>query len=129
LGALSGHNPLLCNILLGDVHYWIEVPTATDAHGTVRIYLYWDAHAWDDLLQYVECGKLFLREIIDANGDGGTRLERLRRECDFFTVHVLSADVEDVKDRIVFGEAVSFQSDGWFTIAGRSIPREEEVAG
>jgi hypothetical protein len=75
----------------------------------------------------VEYGKLFLREIIDANGDGGTRLERLRRECDFFTVHDLSADGENVKDEIMFGEAVPFRSDSWFTIAGQSIPLDDEV--
>ncbi|KAL7476675.1 hypothetical protein ACHAW6_002520 [Cyclotella cf. meneghiniana] len=127
LCASSG-NPLVCDIALGGSH-WSEVPTMTDADGTVRVYLDRDADALDDLLRYVEYGKVFLRELIDANGVGGTRLERLRRECDFFTVDGLSADIEDVKDRIVFGEAVSFRSDGWFSIAGQSILRDDEVVG
>lgn len=62
-------------------------------------------------------GTLFLKEIIrkDGGADGGARLERLRLECDYFTVGAFSSDIENV----MFGDPVSFHSDGWFTIAGQ----------
>ncbi|KAL3798162.1 hypothetical protein HJC23_005723 [Cyclotella cryptica] len=127
LCTLSG-NPIVCDVLLGDAH-WSEVPTTTDSDGTVRIYLDRNPDAFDDLLQYIEYRKLFLEELIDKNGEDGTRLKRLGLECDFFTVETLSADVEDVKDKFVFGESVFFRADGWFSIAGQNVLRDGEVVG
>ncbi|KAL7539608.1 hypothetical protein ACHAXR_010225 [Thalassiosira sp. AJA248-18] len=120
-GLGSVCNPL-CDVLLAE--HWSDVPTTTDADGTVRIYIDRNPQAFDDLLEYIEYGKSFLEEIVNENGGspGGARLRRLRLEAGYFTVGVFSTDIDDV----MFGDPISFRSDSWFTIAGRC---ERNAAG
>lgn len=46
------------------------MPTITDG-GTIRLYLDRNPEAFDDLLEYIEYGKLFLEKIIGGAGGGG----------------------------------------------------------
>ena len=54
-------NPL-CDVLLLGSEHWSNVPTTTDASdgNTIRIYLDRNPKAFDDLLEYIEYGKLFM---------------------------------------------------------------------
>ncbi|KAL7492382.1 hypothetical protein ACHAWT_001690 [Skeletonema menzelii] len=95
--------------------HWSDVPTTSDDDGTIRIYLDRNPQAFDDLLEFIEYGKVFLKSLISKD-DSGARLERLKTECDYFTVDAFLKDV----DEVMFGEAVStFRSDGWFRVAGK----------
>eukprot|EP00984_Skeletonema_dohrnii_P034974 scaffold34580_cov128-Skeletonema_dohrnii-CCMP3373.AAC.1 len=118
-GNQNQGNPL-CDLVLSGAAHWSDVPTTSDDDGTIRIYLDRNPQALDDLLEYIEYGKVFLKGVISKD-DNGARLERLQMECDYFTVNTLMKDVDDV----MFGEAVSFRSDGWFSIAGDCLRDED----
>lgn len=116
-------------MLMGPGEHWSDVPTTTDPDGTVRIYIDRNTRAFDDLLGYIEYGKLFLEEIIASgnnNGGGSIRLKRLRLEAGYFTVDSLSEDIDDV----MFGDPVSFRSGDWVTVRGKaSRDEDDEVVG
>jgi len=118
-GSQNQGNPL-CDLVLKGAAHWSDVPTTSDDDGTIRIYLDRNPQALDDLLEYIEYGKVFLKGLISKD-DNGARLERLQMECDYFTVNTLMKDVDDV----MFGEAVSFRADGWFRIAGDCLRDED----
>lgn len=133
LNDRGGDNPL-CDLVLKGTEHWSDVPTIDD-DGTIRLYLDRNPEAFDDLLEYIEYGKLFLEKIVGGGGRGrgdnssncssNSRLMRLQMECDFWTVDSLSKDIQDV----MFGEAVTFRSDDWFSVAGkccRDNPDDEE---
>ena len=117
-------NPL-CDVLLLGPEHWSNVPTikTDNDSNTIRIYLDRNPMAFDDLLEYIEYGKLFLEEIFieekDHQKNGGTRMKRLRLECDYFTVSSFSKDV----DEVMYGEPISFRSDSWYSIC--STPLDE----
>jgi hypothetical protein len=116
-------NPL-CNLVLMGAAHWSDVPTTSDEDGTIRIYLDRNPQAFDDLLQYIEYGKIFLKSLINKD-DCGARLERLKIECDYFTVDAILKDL----DEVMYGEAVSLRSDGCFKLAGKCFIKEGEVRG
>jgi len=105
-------NPL-CEIMLNN--HWSQSPTTTtDADGTVRIYLDRNPGRFEDLLAYVEDGKLFLKEIVNDDG----RLARLREEGEFFTLDGLCSNI----DSVLFGEPTSFRAGKWVKIAAQCRP-------
>ena len=108
-------NPL-CDLVIKGADHWSDVPTTTDDDGTIRIYLDRNPQVFDDLLEYIEYGQVFLKDLTSKN-DGGGRLERLKMECDYFTVDALLKDL----DEVMFGRAVSFRSNGWFSITGQCV--------
>ncbi len=117
-------NPL-CDLVIKGADHWSDVPTTTDDDGTIRIYLDRNPQVFDDLLEYIEYGQVFLKDLTSKN-DGGGRLERLKMECDYFTVDTILKDV----DEVMFGEAVSFRSDSMFSIVAQCVRNGEgEVAG
>ncbi len=68
LNHRGGGNPL-CDLVLKGTEHWSDVPTIDD-DGTIRLYLDRNPEAFDDLLQYIEYGKLFLEKIIGGDGRG-----------------------------------------------------------
>ena len=123
-------NPL-CDVLLLGPEHWSNVPTikTDNDSNTIRIYLDRNPMAFDDLLEYIEYGKLFLEEIFieekDHQKNGGTRMKRLRLECDYFTVSSFSKDV----DEVMYGEPISFRSDGWYSICSTPLRRNNKITG
>ena len=112
-------NPL-CDLILMGADHWSDVPTMSDSDGNVRIYIDRNPQAFDDLLAYIEHGTIFLKNLL-CKDESGSRLDLLRMECDYFTVEALSKDV----DEVMYGKAVSFRSDDWFSVQAQFVRNRE----
>ena len=128
LRVASQSNPL-CDIILQSDHWsFNQCQTITikdNANDTVRLYLDRNPAAFDDLLQYIECGRDFLRDILRQDGLG-SRLNLLERECDYFTVKTFPIDL----DSAIYGDPVAIHIDDWVTIKGEGKKNKRgEYAG
>jgi hypothetical protein len=124
----SSSNPL-CERLLSqtnDEHWTAQCQDGiiVDANGANRWYVDRNVDAFDDLLSYIEYGVEFLKHICK---EGGLRLLRLQKECDYFTVDSFSSDVERAP---LHGENVCFSVRDYVTIAAQcSRNRHNEITG